>query len=117
LSKEELSQHSEGQELTNMIDVTGIASMELAVLGPFLKQAFTDYGHLTKAAVSSSGTDTDKENENGGAVDGEEARVNATSKTSSLDDDDDLQPDHTRVTKADRQRMSVVRSRLRRFRS
>ena len=51
LSQEEL-QHLEADELP-MVNVTGIASVELNQVGPFLQRAFSDYGYLIRKSKDS----------------------------------------------------------------
>jgi GINS complex subunit 2 len=72
LSKGDL-QENEGE--LPMISVTGIASIELNMVGPFLQCAFSDYGYLTqaksKSTVAGSGDSSSLEKENftqGGGV-------------------------------------------------
>lgn len=88
LSKGDL-QENEGE--LPMISVTGIASIELNTVGPFLQRAFSDYGYLTQS--------TSKSLVGGG-----------DSSSSSLDKENLSQEG---VTKA----ATMARSRLRRFRS
>ena len=70
-----------------MISVTGIASVELVQVGPFLQRAFSDYGYLTQRPIDESDLG-EKEN-------------NASSQEST----------------ANKSRMPMAKSRLRRFRS
>lgn len=117
LSREELSRtymDAEHSEPTHMIEVTGIASMELAAVGPFLKQAFTDYGILCQK------TD-DEDNEDGRDQDGTTTGDGSGfGKENDKDSNrgDSAEGDGSPATsKADRQRTNLLRSRLRRFRS
>ena len=41
-----------------MITVTGMGSIELNKVGPFLKQAFSDYGYLTRKSKGDEGRTT-----------------------------------------------------------
>jgi GINS complex subunit 2 len=82
-----------------MIAVTGIASVELNKVGPFLQRAFTDYGYLIQKTASLEEEDATTEgntnNSNKGVFEG----------ASSLDQDGDAI-----------KKVAMARSRLRRFR-
>ena len=115
LSREELSRtymDAEHTEPTHMIEVTGIASMELAAVGPFLKQAFTDYGILCQ---KTDDEDERKEDGTGAGRNGdgiEKENDNEFNRDGAADGDGS-----PTTSKADRQRKNLLRSRLRRFRS
>jgi GINS complex subunit 2 len=46
-----------------MIRVTGIASVELNIVGPFLQRAFSDFGYLTQTKNAKGASDTEYEKE------------------------------------------------------
>lgn len=96
----EMDKDGRGPAELPIISVTGICSYELNKVGPFLQRAFSDYGFLTrrpsmeksnKNSSSSSGTEKDK----------------AADEEPSLDEDGDTTS----------RRVSLARSRLRRFRN
>lgn len=91
-----------------MISVTGIASYELNKVGPFLQRAFSDYGFLTKRAVDDG---FDK-----AASGGVKGRNSATSSRDNAKDDTLLDKDKTTMDQ-EHKKVSMARSRLRRFRS
>jgi hypothetical protein len=66
LSRGDLQQNPD-EELP-MIAVTGIASVELNKVGPFLQRAFSDYGYMTQ-----KGTEQGKDNNGGATMAGEPA--------------------------------------------
>jgi hypothetical protein len=70
LSKGDLQQ---GDEELPMIAVTGIASVELNKVGPFLQRAFSDYGYLTQKSA--------EEEEEGVAAAGKENTEGNSSKS------------------------------------
>ena len=100
---------AEHAEPTHMIEVTGIASMELAAVGPFLKQAFTDYGILCQKSDDEDESKEDGVGRNGDGIEKENEEYNREGSA-----DGDGSP---ATSKADRQRKNLLRSRLRRFRS
>jgi len=81
------------------IVVSGIASYEINKVGPFLQRAFSDYGFLTKRSV-------DGDRSAGKKTGGAEATDTGDSSTA---DDDKMSQESRKV--------SMARSRLRRFRS
>lgn len=83
-----------------MINVTGIASYEINKVGPFLQRAFSDYGFLTRR--SADGGDG-KGKENSSSQDNGSKGEGHTSKDGQSQDSN--------------RKISVARSRLRRFRS
>jgi len=114
-----------------IISVTGICSYELNKVGPFLQRAFSDYGFLTRRSSTSTSTSTTNKNSSSakkvgsnsskglrqGGDDNIYGKENSTATNSSNDyhgDDDD--DDGSAIDKTTR-RVSVARSRLRRFRS
>ena len=83
-----------------MIAVTGIASVELNKVGPFLQRAFSDYGYLTQRPE-----DVEKENAVVDTTSTAAAAAAAAAGGKGIDD--------TTTSK----KLSVGLSRLRRFRS
>jgi GINS complex protein len=79
-----------------MISVTGIASHEINKVGPFLQRAFSDYGFLTKRAIDEGMN-----------------KAGAGSRTATSAGDDGLGKESQ---SQDNRKVSVARSRLRRFR-
>ena len=116
-----------------IISVTGICSYELNKVGPFLQRAFSDYGYLTRrpsplddgtAGHSSSGRSTSK-----GDGSNSNNKTYGKENVASDSDDDDYDIDHQQggnsttenagidKTTTTSRRLSMARSRLRRFRS
>lgn len=95
LSREELSQNG-GNELP-MIAVTGIASIELNTVGPFLQRAFSDYGYLTESSTAKGG---------GKTLEGEGEEATTFSSSSEKENNSSIRKVATKA-----------RSRLRKFRS
>ncbi|KAG7347972.1 Gins complex like protein [Nitzschia inconspicua] len=80
-----------------MISVTGIASHEINKVGPFLQRAFSDYGFLTKRAID------------------EGMNKASAGRQASTSGDEDLGKQSQ--SQESSRKVSMVRSRLRRFRS
>lgn len=82
-----------------MISVTGIASHEINKVGPFLQRAFSDYGFLTKRAIDEGMN-----------------KASRTATTESGSQEDDLGKGSQESTSGSVRKVSMARSRLRRFR-
>lgn len=110
-----------------IISVTGICSYELNKVGPFLQRAFSDYGFLTRRSSTSTSnnnsTSTKKVGSNsskGVRPEGNENsydKENSTATNSSNDYNGDDNDDVGGAIDKTTRRVSVARSRLRRFRS
>jgi hypothetical protein len=116
MSRNDLQQ---AQELP-MIAVTGIASIELTMIGPFLQRAFSDYGCLTQqpeeeASKAAASAALDKENTATGTAAGSST---GSSKQGIVDDKlGGAGSGSSNEPSTVEKRSSMLRSRLRRFRS
>lgn len=81
LSREDLQ---EREEELPMINVTGIASIELNTVGPFLQRAFSDYGYLTTASTKGKSLEEEASSEKENSLGNESVRKVATKARSRL---------------------------------
>mmetsp|Transcript_26053 Transcript_26053/g.57091 ORF Transcript_26053/g.57091 Transcript_26053/m.57091 type:complete len:285 (-) Transcript_26053:266-1120(-) len=96
-----------------IISVTGICSYELNKVGPFLQRAFSDYGFLTRRPDASKGSGNSSSSKNGTAAAGSNDK-DASSGLGLADDENDNA--NGSGVDATSRRVSMARSRLRRFR-
>jgi hypothetical protein len=99
----------EVKELPTIL-ATGIASYEINKVGPFLQRAFSDYGFLTRQSEEESGRESV-----GGSKRTKKGKVSAP--TSADSDADDETSKTGQPMSQESRKVSVARSRLRRFRS
>eukprot|EP00534_Pseudo-nitzschia_fraudulenta_P011224 CAMPEP_0201222898 /NCGR_PEP_ID=MMETSP0851-20130426/192844_1 /ASSEMBLY_ACC=CAM_ASM_000631 /TAXON_ID=183588 /ORGANISM="Pseudo-nitzschia fraudulenta, Strain WWA7" /LENGTH=268 /DNA_ID=CAMNT_0047512657 /DNA_START=198 /DNA_END=1004 /DNA_ORIENTATION=- len=102
-----------------IISVTGICSYELNKVGPFLQRAFSDYGFLTRRPSmeqpESSASNTP--NETGEKTSKAKNKMGADGEDREGDEGNYDSNEHAGGSDAKSRRVSVARSRLRRFRN